>query len=134
MNNKYGGEAIRHMLSPTLMGPMERADGYSKYKGPCGDTMEFFLRVKDDVIEEVSFTTDGCVHSAACGNATAEEATGKTPSEAMGITQGLILRRLGGFPAEFEHCALLAVTTLRKAVVDYEKNKKEPWKKLYVTR
>jgi nitrogen fixation NifU-like protein len=42
-------------------------------------------------------------------------ATGRRLDEALQLEQAEILEALGGIPAESEHCALLAATTLRGA-------------------
>ena len=42
-----------------------------------------------------------------------------------------ILRALGGLPEESTHCAALAVATLRRALEDYVKLQREPWRKAY---
>ena len=30
------------------------------YEGPCGDTMSFFLKIKNKIIVKANFITDGC--------------------------------------------------------------------------
>ncbi len=44
--------------------------GHARITGPCGDTMEFWVQVRDGVVEQASFTTDGCAISHACGSMT----------------------------------------------------------------
>jgi nitrogen fixation NifU-like protein len=60
-----------------------------------------------------------------------ELAVGKNVQEAFKISQKIILDNLGGFPAESEHCALLASDTLKEALRNYLAYKREPWKKAY---
>jgi nitrogen fixation NifU-like protein len=83
--------------------------------GPCGDTMEFWVTVEEGYVKRVSFTTDGCGSSLACGSMATTLCRGRQIGEAMEIAQADILQALGGIPAESEHCALLAVSTLRAA-------------------
>ncbi len=49
-------------------GPHGIFNGHGKITGPCGDTMEFWVKVHNGKIEKVSFTTPGCAPSlaAAC--------------------------------------------------------------------
>ena len=54
--------------APRNCGILDRPDGYAKIKGPCGDTMEIWLRVADGVIERASFWTDGCGTTIAAGS------------------------------------------------------------------
>ena len=91
-------------------------DGYSKITGPCGDTMEIFLKVKDNRIIEATFITDGCEPSIATGGMVVEIAKNMKITEAEKITQQDILKALGKFPEESSHCALLAVNALNEAI------------------
>jgi nitrogen fixation NifU-like protein len=93
--------------------------------------MGMWLRVKGDVVDRITFWTDGCGPSIACGSMATEMTTGKRVAEALKITQGDIIDRLGGLPEESQHCALLAANTVKEAVRDYISLKKEPWKKAY---
>jgi len=49
----------------------------------------------------------------------------------MKMTPQGILDTLGGLPKESEHCALLAIITIRDAVKEYLDIKRDPWKKAY---
>lgn len=110
---------------PRNCGTMEKPDGYAKIKGPCGDTMEMFLKVRNDKIMDISYTTDGCVTSHAAGSAATVMAKGKTVRECIRINQSSILDHLGGMPKDSEHCALLAANTFHKALRDYAIGKKK---------
>jgi len=127
----YSEKVIERWLSPRNMGTIEDPQGYGKITGPCGDTMEIFLRINKDTIIEAKFLTDGCVTTLASGSMATELAVRKTISEALKIGQQTILENLGGLPPESEHCALLASDTLKKALRDYLANKRDPWKKVY---
>lgn len=127
----YSDTVIDHWMRPRNYGPMENADGYARLTGPCGDTMEIFIRVDSGRITNASFLTDGCGTSIASGSMAVDMAIGKTLPEAMLISQQAILEKLGGLPEETEHCALLASNTLRSAIDDYLRIANEPWKKLY---
>jgi nitrogen fixation NifU-like protein len=109
---------------PRNYGTLEKPDGYAKIKGPCGDTMEIFLKVKNDKIENISYTTDGCMTSHAAGSAVTVMAKGKPVRECIRINQSSILEHLGGMPKDSEHCALLAANTFHKALRDYAIRKK----------
>ena len=108
-----------HAENPRNYGMIEKADGHARIKGPCGDTMEFWLRVQEDKLGRVSFITDGCGSSLACGSMTATLAEGRSIEEVLALGQEEILGALGGLPDEFEHCALLAVNTLHEACINY---------------
>jgi len=106
-------------LVPATFGPLRDANGNARITGPCGDTMEFWLRVEDGRIAQATFTTDGCEHSLTAGSMAARLVVGKTPGEAMRIEQKDVLEAVGSLPEESRHCALLAANTLKAAVDDY---------------
>ena len=111
--------------NPRNYGSLDKPDGYAKIKGPCGDTMEMFLRIRNDKIDNISYTTDGCMTSHAAGTAATVMARGKTVRECLKINQSSILEHLGGMPEDSEHCALLAANTFHKALRDFAVGKKK---------
>jgi len=131
MSKVYSEIAIDHAMDPRNAGDMENADGFAKVTGPCGDTMEVWLKVKDDIITEVTFMTDGCGTSIASGSMVTEMAKEKSIAEARKISSQDVLNALCGLPEESQHCTLLAANTLKAAIRDYLAMKKEPWKRTY---
>jgi nitrogen fixation NifU-like protein len=118
--------AIEHANDPRNMGPLREFNGHARITGPCGDTMEFWLQVHDGKIKKASFATDGCDPSIASGSMTTCLAEGKTIDAAKSISQKEVLEALEGLPEESQHCALLAVNTLKAACDDYmEKQKRK---------
>ena len=81
--------------------------------------MEFWILVEEGKIRKVSFITDGCDPSRACGSMTTCMAEGKSIEEAQAISQKDVLNVLDGLPEDHEHCALLATNTLKAACEDY---------------
>ncbi len=127
----YSATVVDHWRHPRNPFFMDDSDGCAKIKGPCGDTMEIFIRVRDGEITEASFITDGCLTSIVSGSMAVELAGGKRVSEARILSQDDILEGLDGLPEASQHCALLASNTLRAAVDDFLLADREPWKKLY---
>ena len=117
--NEYGAVAFKRWLNPLYMGKMDKADGYGRVTGKCGDTMEIFLRFEGDRVREASFLTDGCGSSAVCGSFAAELALGQDPDGLTEIRGESILDILGGLPEEDRHCAFLAVKALQEALHHY---------------
>ena len=109
---------IEHAQTPRNHGPLATFNGHARITGPCGDTMEFWVLARGEVVEQISFITDGCGPSLASGSMATCLAKGKRLKLAAAISQQAILSALGGLPAEFEHCALLAANTLRSACED----------------
>jgi len=131
MQRVYSEKTIDHFLNPRNLGEMSTPDGFSKITGPCGDTMEIYLKVRNDKVINASFWTDGCGCSIASGSMITEMAKQMNISEAQRISQHDVLAALDGLPEESEHCALLAANTLKAAIKDYLAFRKEPWKRAY---
>ena len=115
----YGEIVYQRWRNPLYMGKMENSDAHAHVKGECGDTIEIFLKFKNDRIKEAVYRTDGCGSSNVCGSFAAEMSIGKSPDEILEITGEKILNKLGEFPKEEEHCAFLAAETLQEALNDY---------------
>ena len=131
--SNYTETVIDHAMNPRNAGSIQDADGFACVTGPCGDTMEIWLKVKDNRIQNVTFWTDGCGTTIAAGSMVTELAKGKNVPQAQRIAQQDVLHALDGLPPESEHCALLAANTLKQAIRDYLVSKKEPWKRAYRT-
>ena len=132
IRRSYSPAVIDHLQNPRNFKPMEAPDGYAKVKGSCGDTMEMFLRVKDEMITACTFQTDGCGTTVICGSTATELATGKSFIEALGaVSAAGILEALGGLPDDSVHCAQLAAETLRRALADCLSQKYAFWKRSY---
>jgi len=131
MRKVYSETVIDHALNPRNVGDMENADGFGKVTGSCGDTMEIWLKVRDGIVADATFLTNGCGTSIASGSMVTELVRGKSIPQVQKVTQQDILNALGGLPEDSLHCALLAANTLKEAIKDYFALKREPWKKAY---
>jgi nitrogen fixation NifU-like protein len=131
MMGVYSETAIDHAMNPRNIGGIENVDGHTSLTGPCGDTIEIWLKVCDGIIANASFVTDGCGSSIAAGSMVTELAKNKTTYEALRISQQDLLDALGGLPEESQHCALLAVNALKKSIKDYLVARNQNWKQAY---
>jgi len=116
--------AYDHTTNPRNYGPLRKFDSHARITDSCGDTMAFWLTVSNGKVERVSFVTDGCESSLACGSMANTLAEGKRIEDAAALRQEDILNALGGLPSELEHCALLAANTLKAACEYYLKHHK----------
>lgn len=116
----YSEIALEQADSSRYYGPLIKYDGHASIKGPCGDTMDFWIKEENGTIENISFTTDGCVSSRACGSMACNMAQGITLAKGLRLTQQNVLDKLGRFPEASAHCALLATNTLKAAIQDLE--------------
>ena len=120
IRKRYSPIVIDHWQKPRNFRKIENPDGYAKIKGPCGDTMEMFIKIKRETISECAYQTDGWGTTIACGSITTELAKDKSFIQALAsVSSGEILEKLGGLPEADVHCAHLAAETLRRALADY---------------
>jgi len=115
----YSAKAIEHAMNPRNVGRMKEADGFARITGPCGDTMEIYLKIEGERIVDAKFWTDGCGSSIACGSIATELAKGKSISEALKIDSKSLLEALDGLPESDVHCSVLTSNTLKAAIKDY---------------
>jgi len=119
----YSKKVIEEYRNPSNFGFIKNPDASGKIKGPCGDTMRIDLKIKDSVIFDVRFWTNGCGASIACGSMLSKMIKGKTLQEADKITSVELLKALDDLPAEHQHCTKLAVDTLHDCLSNYKKLK-----------
>jgi len=124
MRRIYSEKTLDHAMNPRNVGRIERAEGFARITGPCGDTMEIYLKVEGERIRNAKFWTDGCGTAIACGSVATELARDRTAIEVNKIDSRQILDVLGGLPESDAHCAVLAANTLRTAIQDYLNRKK----------
>ena len=121
----YSKKVMEHFLNPRNVGTIENPDGYGKVGNPvCGDIMEIFIKVKDDVIVDIKFKTFGCGSAIATSSMISEMAKGMNIDEAMEITRDNIAENLDGLPPQKMHCSNLAADALHEAIKDYKSKKK----------
>jgi nitrogen fixation NifU-like protein len=122
MRKNFSETVIEHALNPRNVGNMEEYSSLANVTGPCGDTMQIWLKVRDGSISDATFMADGCGTTVASGSMITELAIGKSLDEARKIDQKEVLTALGGLPEQNEHCALLAENTLKEAIDNYIEN------------
>ena len=103
--------------------PEEEISVWHAYEGPCGDTMQFFLKIKDNIIEKANFITDGCGATVAAGSQTTLMIEGKPLNFAESLVPEDIDKALKGLPEDHKHCAELSVRTLQRSIEKYKYNK-----------
>lgn len=119
VRHAFGDVGFERWRKTRYHGRMDDADSFARVRGRCGDTMEIYLKFRDGVVQKASYFTDGCGASALCGSFAAELAMGRNPDEVCRITGADVLRELGTFPRDEEHCAALAAETLQAALHQY---------------
>jgi nitrogen fixation NifU-like protein len=127
----YSEKVMEHFMNPRNVGEIKNPDGVGEVGNPvCGDMMTFYIKVKDNRLEDVKFRTFGCGAAIAVSSMVSEMAKGKTLEEAMKITPRSVADELEGLPKQKFHCSNLGAQALNKAIKDYlDKKKKKGGKK-----
>jgi nitrogen fixation NifU-like protein len=120
----YSEKVMEHFMNPRNVGEIKDADGAGTVGNPvCGDMMTFYIKVKDDRLEDIKFKTFGCGAAIAVSSMISEMAKGKTLDEALKITNKDVANELDGLPSNKLHCSNLGADALHKAIEDYLKRK-----------
>ncbi len=121
----YSETVMDHFANPRNAGVIEDADGIGEVGNPvCGDMMTFYIKVKDDRLEDVKFQTFGCVAAIAVSSMVSEMAKGKKLKEAQKITNKVVAETLGGLPQNKMHCSNLGAEALALAIKNYQEKTK----------
>ena len=120
--SQYNEKVMEHFRNPRNVGDIEEPDGIGHVGNVvCGDIMELYIEVKDDVITDAKFKTFGCGAAIATSSMVTELVIGKTIEEALTISNRAVAQALGGLPPIKMHCSVLAEQALRSAINDYLK-------------
>lgn len=120
----YSEKVMDHFRNPRNVGVIEDADGIGEVgNAKCGDIMKIYLKIRDNIIEDVKFETFGCGSAIASSSMATELIKGKPVDEAMQLTNKAVAEALDGLPAHKLHCSVLAEEAIKLALQDYyEKN------------
>jgi nitrogen fixation NifU-like protein len=117
----YNDLVMDHFMNPRNVGEIENPDGVGEEGNPvCGDMMTFYIKVKDNKLEDVKYKTFGCGAAIAVSSIVSEMAKGKTLDEVKKINPNSVVEELGGLPKNKHHCSNLGAQALMKAIEDYE--------------
>jgi nitrogen fixation protein NifU and related proteins len=123
---QYNEKVMQHFMNPHNVGEIKDADGVGEIGNPvCGDMMTFYIKVKDNKLDDVKFKTFGCGAAIAVSSMVSDIAKGKTVEEAMKITNKDVADELGGLPKNKMHCSNLGADALKAAIKDYLKKQKK---------
>ncbi|MBQ8369412.1 MAG: Fe-S cluster assembly scaffold protein NifU [Clostridia bacterium] len=116
----YSEKVMDHFRNPRNVGVIENADGVGQVgNAKCGDIMKIYLKIENDIVEDVKFETFGCGSAIASSSMATELIKGKPVSDAMELTNKAVAEALDGLPAHKLHCSVLAEEAIRKALKDY---------------
>jgi nitrogen fixation NifU-like protein len=121
----YSEKVMDHFRNPRNMGELKDANGIGEVgNAKCGDIMRMYLKIKNDIVEDVRFETFGCGSAVATSSIATEMIKGKSIDEALKLTNKAVVDQLDGLPANKIHCSVLAEQAVKAAIENYRENKK----------
>jgi len=119
---QYSEKVMEHFRNPRNVGEIENPDGIGYVGNPvCGDIMELYIKVENNIIVDAKFKTFGCGAAIATSSMVTELVKGKSIEEALAISNKAVAEALGGLPPIKMHCSVLAEEALKSAIDDYLK-------------
>ncbi|MFC1952903.1 Fe-S cluster assembly scaffold protein NifU [Chloroflexota bacterium] len=120
-NSIYSAKVMDHFQNPRNVGNMENPDGTGHVgNAVCGDIMELYIKVEDNIITDARFKTFGCGAAIATSSMVTELVIGKSIEEAQEISNKAVVEALDGLPPVKVHCSVLAEEALKAAIEDYQ--------------
>ena len=118
----YSKKAIQYFIKKVNVGEIKNPSIFLSYTGPCGDTIEIQLIIKQGIIKKAKFQATGCAGAFTAGSALCEMIKEKQLAEALKIEIEEIIKHLEGLPKSKIHCACLVKRTLEKAIAKFLKS------------
>lgn len=116
----YSEKVMDHFMNPRNVGVLADANGVGEVGNlKCGDIMKIYLKIENDMVEDVKFTTFGCGSAIASSSMATEMIKGKPLSDVLSLTNKAVVEALDGLPAVKIHCSVLAEEAVKVAVRDY---------------
>ena len=120
----YSDQVMDHFKNPRNVGVIVDADGIGHVGNPvCGDIMELYIKVNNNIITDAKFKTFGCGAAIATSSMMTEMIKGKSIDDALQVSNKAVADALGGLPPVKLHCSVLAEDAFKSAVDDYLKKK-----------
>jgi len=105
--NDHSLEYLEMAMKRDFQERIKNPDGYGKRQGECGDIVEIFIIVNNNVIQSISYDIQGCLNTHACANTLIKFAEQKTINQAWEIKHEDIIKYLKTLPDQEHHCAEL---------------------------
>ncbi len=109
---------LDHYHHPKNFGLLPQATHHAETENlSCGDSLAMDIIVKDDIIEEIGWTGNGCALSQASASLLSEEMKGKRIEEAERLSAEDVFSLIGISPSPARaRCALFALETIHRAL------------------
>ncbi|MDO5117246.1 MAG: Fe-S cluster assembly scaffold protein NifU [Eggerthellaceae bacterium] len=118
----YSEKVMDHFLHPRNVGIIEDANAIGEVgNAKCGDIMKMYLKIEDDIVQDVKFETFGCGSAIASSSMATELIKGQPLDEVRKLTNKAVAEALDGLPDYKMHCSVLAEEAIQSALEDYSK-------------
>nr|MDO8116007.1 iron-sulfur cluster assembly scaffold protein [Candidatus Sigynarchaeota archaeon] len=116
VQRQYSPNALDLMARHPNHGVLKDATCKGSFRADDGETISFYLEVKNDIIQKATYITNGCQPAHAAGSQVTLLVRGKTMKQAEGISADVIWRAIGKMPEDTRHSVVLAEMALKKAI------------------
>jgi nitrogen fixation NifU-like protein len=123
VQRQYSPNALDLMARRPNHGIIKDATCKGNFRADDGETMAFYLKVKNGIIEQATYITSGCQPAHAAGSQVTFLVRGKGIEQAAGITADAIWRAIGKMPEDTRHSVVLAEMALKNAIENYRHHK-----------
>lgn len=116
--NLYSDHILDHYHHPRFQGSLDACTHESEVKNPtCGDRLVCELFLRENVVEKVAWSGEGCAISQASASLLMESVCGKTNEELLSLKKEDVLSLLGIplSPGRLK-CGILSLEALHQAL------------------
>ena len=127
----YNEKVMDIFKNPKNMGDLKGANAVGQVGNmACGDIMKIFLKINEnEVIEDATFKTFGCVAAIVSSSVACELIKGKTIEDALNFDNNEVIKEVGELPVHKIHCSVLAKEAIEDAIKNYRKSQEKAKKK-----
>ena len=123
----YSQALIERFRNPKNVGEIADANGIGRVgNASCGDIMEIYLKIENNIVVGAKFKTFGCASAIASSDVACDLIRGRTVEDALKLTNDEIVKELDGLPAQKIHCSILASEAIALAVEYYRNGGEMP--------
>lgn len=122
----YSDKVMDHFQNPRNVGKMDDADIIGEVGNPtCGDIIKVYMKIEDDHIKDIKFSTFGCGAAVATSSMVTELVKGKSIDDALKVSKDQVAEALDGLPPAKMHCSNLAADAIKNAIEKYRSDSEE---------